>query len=391
MEYMEPTHLKRREICADFQAENTEKVRQDNALKNKKRREAYAKLKFDNNEKFHQQLVLKNKKRREAYATEKISNHLQLKIVQFQNLIRQVLNYEFCPIHQMLLPHSSNLQPLDESKSRVEFLLISRTSNFWHWVCVFYNLQSIFIYDPLNRPDTYDKSIGLLRLLFPKHTGNQKIIHCPYVECDPSKDSALNAISIATSLFYNFKPDKILYKQGLEKHFDHMLENKVIKHFPFEFKKLNDPSIYHFDESLITTGDWLNDDHMYCVNYLVRKFTFYDPVDTVVIQSPEQYKNITVARESKHFQILHGSNHWICYKYENNNISLYDSKFNGNLNELQEKFLRSLHPSCYIEQYNPNVTCPSVQQQLNSDDCGVFAIAFQVSLIFGYDPQTPIL
>jgi len=33
---MEPTHLKRREICADFQAENAEKVRQDNALKNKK-------------------------------------------------------------------------------------------------------------------------------------------------------------------------------------------------------------------------------------------------------------------------------------------------------------------------------------------------------------------
>jgi len=57
------------------------------------------------------------------------------------------------------------------------------------------------------------------------------------------------------------------------------------------------------------------------------------------------------------------------------------------LNELQEKFLQSLHPSCYIEQYNPNVTCPSVQQQLNNDDCGVFAIAFQVSLIFGYDPQ----
>lgn len=38
-----------------------------------------------------------------------------------------------------------------------------------------------------------------------------------------------------------------------------MLENQVIKHFPFKFKKLNDPSIYHFDESLITTGDWLND------------------------------------------------------------------------------------------------------------------------------------
>lgn len=62
-----------------------------------------------------------------------------------------------------------------------------------------------------------------------------------------------------------------------------MLENKVIKYFPFEFKKLNDASIYNFDESLITTGDWLNDDHMYCVNYLVWKFTFYDPVDTVVI------------------------------------------------------------------------------------------------------------
>ncbi|KAE9522577.1 hypothetical protein AGLY_016999 [Aphis glycines] len=93
---MESTHLQRREISADFQAENAEK------------------LKFDNNEKHHQQLVLKNKKRREAYVTEKISNHLQLKIVQFENLIRQVLNYEFCPIHQILQPRSSNLQPLDE-------------------------------------------------------------------------------------------------------------------------------------------------------------------------------------------------------------------------------------------------------------------------------------
>lgn len=75
------------------------------------------------------------------------------------------------------------------------------------------------------------------------------------MECDLSKHSALTAICIATSLLYNFKPHDILYKQGLEKHFDHMLENQVIKHFPFEFKKLNDPSIYHFDESLITTGD----------------------------------------------------------------------------------------------------------------------------------------
>jgi len=166
-----------------------------------------------------------------------------------------------------------------------------------------------------------------------------------------------------------------------------MLENKVIIHFPFEFKKLNDPSIYHSDESLITTGDWLNDDHMYCFNYLVWELTFYDPVDTVVIQNSEQYKNIMVARESKHFQVLHGSNHWICYKNETNNISLYDSKFNGILNELQEKFFGSLHPSCYTEQNNSNVICLSVQQQLNSDDCGVFAIAFQVSLIFGYDPQ----
>lgn len=118
---------------------------------------------------------------------------------------------------------------------------------------------------------------------------------------------------------------------------------------------------------------------MYCFNYLVRELTFYDPVDTVVIQNPEQYKNITVPRESKHFQILHGSNHWICYKYKKNNISLYDLKL-----QLQEKFLRSLHP-CYIEQSNSNIICPSVKQQLNIDDYGVFSIAFQISLIFGYD------
>lgn len=143
------------------------------------------------------------------------------------------MNYKFCPIHQILQPHSSNLQPFDESKSRVELLLISRTSNFRHWVCVFYNLQSIFIYDPLNRPDTYDKSIGLLRLLFPKHVGNQKIILCPYVECDPSKDSALTAISIATSLFYNFKPDKIFIQTGSRKTFRSYAREPSYKTFSF--------------------------------------------------------------------------------------------------------------------------------------------------------------
>lgn len=30
---------------------------------------------------------------------------------------------------------------------------------------------------------------------------------------------------------------------------------------------------------------------------------------------------------------------------------------------------------------------PSVAQQLNGVDCGVFAIAFATSLVFGHDPQ----
>ena len=91
-----------------------------------------------------------------------------------------------------------------------------------------------------------------------------------------------------------------------------------------------------------------------------------------------------------YIQILHtGQLHWICIantnakRKDNSNCFLYDSLNNGNVTSAVVSQIASLS---YVKSTVISVNIEKVQQQVNSVDCGVFAIAFATSLAFGDDP-----
>ena len=89
-------------------------------------------------------------------------------------------------------------------------------------------------------------------------------------------------------------------------------------------------------------------------------------------------------------QILHDGNlHWVCVSYigcQKGEINYYDSMHQGRINPHVQKQIASM-----LDCENSNhlkVTVRAVQQQNNCVDCGVFAIAFATSLMYGNNPSS---
>ncbi|XP_067216884.1 uncharacterized protein [Linepithema humile] len=146
-------------------------------------------------------------------------------------------------------------------------------------------------------------------------------------------------------------------------------------------------------KDIIVQGDWLNDMHMDHFNQLLKNCSDYRPEGTWKIQLPQYIES--VAENKKHIQILFSSNnhwilfssnnHWVCGYYDKKNIFIYDSFNIKKLHKDHEQFLIHLFPF-YSFDKQP-VKFPTVQNQPNCNDCGVFAIAFAISLLFNIKPE----
>ena len=94
--------------------------------------------------------------------------------------------------------------------------------------------------------------------------------------------------------------------------------------------------------------------------------------------------NMFTVRKNSFLQILYGNYHWVTvFGNEKGEISFYDSLSNGNIPRV------FLHQICNITQPATNtisVKVQPVQQQSNQVDCGVFSIAFAVTLSLGDNP-----
>jgi Ulp1 family protease len=137
-------------------------------------------------------------------------------------------------------------------------------------------------------------------------------------------------------------------------------------------------------KNIIVRGDWLNDTHMDHFNQLLKNCSDYRPEDTWKLYFPNNIES--VPENKKHIQILFSSNnHWVCCYFDRKKLFIYDSLNMKKLHSDHEKFLRGLFPT-YPFDVRP-VKFPIVQHQPNGNDCGVFAIAFAISLFFNIKPE----
>lgn len=137
------------------------------------------------------------------------------------------------------------------------------------------------------------------------------------------------------------------------------------------------------DFEILSSGNWLNDTIVNCTQNCLRK-QFNSPGLYDTSLGP----HLTYPKAQLFHQILHDSNHWILISTINSlppTVMVFDSGFHGQISPCIQKqtasILRTLVNKVIF-------SVQPVQQQTNSSDCGVFAIAFLVELLFGGDPTT---
>ena len=89
-------------------------------------------------------------------------------------------------------------------------------------------------------------------------------------------------------------------------------------------------------------------------------------------------------------QIVYGNHHCIVVggKEEENAVEIYDSLANGSTTR------KIAHEICHLRRCNKKqlrINTGSLQRQGNGVDCGVFAIALAVELVFGESPEKKLL
>ena len=161
-----------------------------------------------------------------------------------------------------------------------------------------------------------------------------------------------------------------------------MLKEKVIKHFPYQFRPYNiDQFPSNQQRKFDNNNLWLSDLEIEHFHNLLRHCSNYKPISTG--SAIQNIKEIPIYQ--KNIQILYDNNvrHWICTYYDGNGtLYIYDSFGEQKLCKMNKEFLEKLHP--YVFEDNKRIKFPNVQRQIGCNDCGFFAIAFGISRFFGY-------
>ena len=138
-------------------------------------------------------------------------------------------------------------------------------------------------------------------------------------------------------------------------------------------------------DALLSRTGYLENSHMDLFAEILNYHTSFRMQSVVNVYFPENIKQISF--HQRNLQILYSNSpgssigHWICTYYDGQRNHIYDSINAMILNKDQELYLHRLYSKSTKNVFH------RVQQQLNSFDCGLFAIAFAVSICFGKNPE----
>lgn len=143
------------------------------------------------------------------------------------------------------------------------------------------------------------------------------------------------------------------------------------------------------NKKVVTSGQRLTDVHINVFNNILRNIRYCSPRGFSRLRHHDETIE-PVSCHEKHIEILDVSEnqngHWVCSFYDGNKVFIYDSLNSKLLNENCNVFLKKLYP--FYDFKNLKVTFSQVQHQSNIIDCGIFAIAYAVSLVYNCNPET---
>ena len=140
------------------------------------------------------------------------------------------------------------------------------------------------------------------------------------------------------------------------------------------------------DITIITPGEWLTDHIIGAAQSVLRnQFPQANGLENTTLGPIYNFS----VQKGEFAQILHtGSHHWILVSNigcsNQSEVKLYDSLFRGRIPIFVKKQIASL---LHEESRSFKIIVPGVQRQNNYDDCGVFAVAFLVSILHGLNPS----
>lgn len=138
---------------------------------------------------------------------------------------------------------------------------------------------------------------------------------------------------------------------------------------------LTDDTIMHFIELINTNTQY----SMQNVNF----YQYYDPY----IRNPQHLDDIQILFGiTPGADVLASLGHWICvhFRSADNTLYVYDSLYSRSLYARQQEIIRVIYP--YIDLEVDVVFVRPYARQNDISSCGVFALAYAISIIFERDP-----
>ena len=140
------------------------------------------------------------------------------------------------------------------------------------------------------------------------------------------------------------------------------------------------------EKKKILEGDWLTDISVYKFHEILRRFSSFQPRDTLLVINHLENRNAArikpIPQNEKHLQVIHSRDHWICIFFDLKNIFVYNYIYRNFLTRDEKAMVRALFPYLQILP----LQFPRVQQQSDFINCALYAMAFATSIVFQEDP-----
>lgn len=129
----------------------------------------------------------------------------------------------------------------------------------------------------------------------------------------------------------------------------------------------------------------------------------YHLLEVTVTMVPAECEN-QVKQDEDNIQIMYGGSggdvggenaigHYVCvhYLHKQKRVHVYDSLYGTSLYPSQMEILKALYPSVNFSEPGTLQFIRPKTTQFDSSSCGLFSIAYAVSIMFGKDPATYLL